>query len=384
MTIQNAEVKEGETTIVDFDEKAKITLHGTVQRAGQPVADVRIMLIRGDGLSMSTDLKTAVADSYGNYEIGLDEPGTYQVRVRGAGGSMGMDTSLGALKIEVPDREKVEQNLILAETGFGGRVVDEDGNGIRGVGVHAMLEGGDVMQIDSQGSSSTDESGHFQISLQKPGLYEVRVSRSGFAPLQQPLQISDGFLDDVELVLTRGASVRGVVVDELGQPIVGAMVLPASASNSGLPVGEAEVTDGSGRFAITLGGDATVDLLAWQHGYADARVSAAGSSDAAGDSGITIVLTRGAALRVRVLDADGNPRAGQTVRLIPHNRSLMQLRMDLMMPGTTDSDGMARYEGLNPGSYQVLRLGREELEPTAIEISGTGDQEVTLIDPGSQ
>ena len=53
------------------------------------------------------------------------------------------------------------------------------------------------------------------------------------------------------------------------------------------------------------------------------------------------------------------------------------------MPGTADSDGIAWYEGLNPGSYQAVRLGRDKLEPTAVEITGTGDQEVTLIDPGS-
>jgi protocatechuate 3,4-dioxygenase beta subunit len=78
-------VREGETTIHDLDEAAKINLSGRVLKGGQPVANAMLLFNVGDGMGSPTDLKQSRSDGDGRYQGRARHRGRVRRR-RGLGG----------------------------------------------------------------------------------------------------------------------------------------------------------------------------------------------------------------------------------------------------------------------------------------------------------
>lgn len=84
-------------------------------------------------------------------------------------------------------------------------------------------------------ATTTDDQGAFQITALPAGRYNVNASRSGFVNMsygQQrprqagtPLQLGDGqTVGDLNFSLPRGGVITGQIVDDMGEPLVGANV----------------------------------------------------------------------------------------------------------------------------------------------------------------
>jgi len=122
----------------------------------------------------------------------------------------------------------------------------------------------------------TDQSGDFTIAAIENGEYQLRVRRIGFAPTevtvrlpreQSPLRITmtalPRVLDSVR-IRERGPIVRytGIVLDDLEQPVVGAEVIAAGASDLGVR------TDSAGHFRLAKAQKGTLVLRIRKFGYA--------------------------------------------------------------------------------------------------------------------
>jgi protocatechuate 3,4-dioxygenase beta subunit len=90
-------------------------------------------------------------------------------------------------------------------------------------------------ELREQRVAMTDDNGRYELKELPAGRYTVNASKGGYVSLQfgqrrpfeqgQPLELADGqTLEKVDFVLPRGSVITGRIVDELGEPMTGAMV----------------------------------------------------------------------------------------------------------------------------------------------------------------
>jgi len=212
------------------------------------------------------------------------------------------------------------------------RVVDRNGK---------PVSGAEVLRLEAPPLSMarTDAAGVF--SLAANGVDRYLIRRAGYATTR----VHGWTLQETRLVSLRpGLPLAGVVVDEEGDPVVGAS----------LRLDEEEfecrhLSDPEGRFAFDgipmdrFPGGARVDLLASREGYLPNRVSVI-----PGDRDLRVALRRPRTASGRVTLPDGSPAAGLTVEAGADG-----------VPGRwhwrayTDEAGRFRIEGLPPGPIRL-------------------------------
>src|SRR4051794_5922564 len=115
-------------------------------------------------------------------------------------------------------------------------------------------------------AATTDQNGRYQFDALEPGRYRVSVQKAGFATMIVPglaeATVKAGERKtDLNVTIQRGAAIVGRVVDEHGEPIANANVMPwrrppvqngaaASARVRLIPAGSASQTDDLGDFRL--------------------------------------------------------------------------------------------------------------------------------------
>ncbi|WP_417386276.1 carboxypeptidase regulatory-like domain-containing protein [Gimesia sp.] len=95
--------------------------------------------------------------------------------------------------------------------------------------------------------------GKFEVEVNGPGIYRVEVAASGFAQtLSEPINTDEYQGKPIQVKLTKGVSLSGTVVNEQGQPVNGATVIPLSRSRGMMP-------PATGMFTTEVGAVKTVD-----------------------------------------------------------------------------------------------------------------------------
>jgi hypothetical protein len=119
----------------------------------------------------------------------------------------------------------------------------------------------------------SDGDGDFRFDGLAPGPAQLLITAPGFVPLEREVSIDGDSRRAVDLgrfELKAGGSVRGVVVDERGDPIAGARVavgrVPTYLPVGPLPLGVV-ATDSEGRFALADVEPGTIDIEAYKNGY---------------------------------------------------------------------------------------------------------------------
>ncbi len=276
-----------------------------------------------------------------------------------------------------------------------GIVMRPDGRPMPGAEVRVFGRNPDAVTEITKTFSS--DQGRFELAVIHDGDYEVMAASPGLAPAFESLTLGEGQagVSGIRLVLRRGRTAAGRVVDENDRPVAGARVVLWRNGEDRLLLSDPAMedvlfqatTDGDGRFEIPDLPAGWFDLEASQPGFLPERFQAlevreddvdldtvrlrpggepdAESSavpDAVPDSQDPFERERGPALSGRVLQADGAPA--------PY--ALVTTTLDTYRPvhrsAWANADGQYRIEGLSTGErtvearHDTLGWGRQEVE----------------------
>lgn len=260
-----------------------------------------------------------------------------------------------------------------------GVVVDEQGKPVAGVEVKARIHPGAraMDRWDSRGSARTSAAGRFRI----PGLaggvaHQMRLTRKGYAPATTDVPPAEPGSPgtgggDLRIVLRKGRTASGRVVDSADKPVAGAWVVLELEPSGGMMIrmmsdsgdsGRFEaVTDASGRFELPDVPAGTFQLLAGGSGYAPITVPGLAVPVGGGATDLgTVVLVRGVTLEGYVTDPKGRPIEGARISVEESNANPMMSRPrpPEESPVLTAADGFFRIADRRAGELLDVEARR--------------------------
>ncbi|MEA2559218.1 MAG: hypothetical protein QOH06_722 [Acidobacteriota bacterium] len=282
-----------------------------------------------------------------------------------------------------------------------GVVVDEQGRPVPGVQVQASPQPATRMRnsamMISGGTSHTSATGRFRASGLLAGVgYELRLSKAGFAVARAeipPLEPGRPAAD-LRMVLRKGRTGFGRVVDRSDQPVVGARVelRPRGGDRrmSMIRMRETDsvkyeaVADATGRFEVRDLPAGTWELTARGSGFAPLTVPGLTVPEGAGSTDLgTVVMIPGVAVEGYAVDPEGRPVPGAEIRVgeataDPMSRFLQQ--EDPLPAATSAEDGFFRIQDRLAGETIDLDASRPGYAPgVASGVQVPPDQPVRLV-----
>jgi protocatechuate 3,4-dioxygenase beta subunit len=372
----DVDVREGETTPVEMRSR-EILVSGHVTRAGAPLPRVRVTL-RGQmtmtmmfgrpgeevtGAPPGPQRMTALTSEDGSYEMVAEQSGRASVIVERLDGRGGYPTRTA----EIPDADAYTLDLAFAGATLGGVVVDRaTERPVPRAHVYATPKNPEPGAAGGSGAE-TGEDGRFQLDLD-PGDYRVSAASENYGRAQVEASVGSAGGSDIRLVLARGLSLAGKVVDERGRGIGGISVLARASGpdfSSGSGGGTNTLPDGT----FEIGGLRSMAHLV----IARSDVGSFGMRDSVrpGDKDVVLTLRPAGRVTVRVLGPDGQPVMGATASV--EGVSFMR----------TDAQGIA--ELTVPAGTVDLRVRKDRLEAkTTVTVAegGTAATEVKLTPAG--
>jgi len=232
----------------------------------------------------------AVSREDGAYELVVFQPGRTRIELD----SIARDERYAGRTVEVPDVDRFELDLEIAETLVSGIVVDAEG-GRPVADARIWLRGA---------SARSGPDGRFAIAAEA-GEQQLEVRAQGRRQASLPIKVGTEGLSDLVVELERGLELRGRVLDGSGRGVPGITVLAIEGG------GEITFTDyvetlGDGAFRFDGLGPAAASVVA---GGEVPGWAVRGGLVPGGDP-VTLVLRPGGRVALRVRGPDGQPRAG--------------------------------------------------------------------------
>ena len=219
----------------------------------------------------------------------------------------------------------------------------------------------------------------------EPGAYSLSLLVPGFELIEREVSVESGETRELELVLGRGLTIAGRVVDEFGAPLPEARVSVSSEQEDELGSHSSSLgvsVDVLGRFFLEGVSSGFVKVSARDAGRRQAtlELGTLGVGDSATD--LVLVLSPGSTLAGHVLDASGEAAPGATVLAF-------DAAADEERETAADEAGAFRFADLGAGP---IRLWAWDVESggwlhglaalTEVPV-GTTDVELRLAPPGT-
>jgi RNA polymerase sigma factor (sigma-70 family) len=287
-----------------------------------------------------------------------------------------------------------------------GRIVDEQGQPIRGVKVQVsannnlkpvggdgrvqydtwLANGFEAARTDSDGRWHIDNvPGHPNVDLSLMITHPDYVSDQEWGQIEKASRITTGMLlhGTASLTLKRGVAVKGRVTDPAGQAIADAIVvLGDDPYMAALPT--KFTTDSEGRFQLPVQAPGETTLTVIARGLAPQLRKLKLEP---GLPSQDFYMQAGKAVRLRVLDASGKPVSGAYVSLLEWNgsKSIQSSHNpnhpkvpDNKIPRAADANGAWEWTSAPDGPVKV-RIGRKGFTGCEVDvIAGTPERVVTL------
>lgn len=322
---------------------------------GEPIVGAQVDAVAVDQGNASGRTTT---DKEGRFEVKGLGSGDYTVAARAKGYSArSVQAKLGASAGDVELRLKKQGRLQ-------GRVVGDDGKPVTAFDLQprSHQHAHDPPFPRQSLMRVKNPQGEFVVENLDPGFWCFEVWAQGYALTESAdVRVRQGQdISDVVIRLARGAVLKGVVLDESGAPVVDARItlhanhepdaefLRDTEPNASL--GNGTRTDEQGRFSLSdLAARAfqiEVDHKSFAIVRRDDCVAVSGQETELDP----FVLTRSGTLSGKALGSLGDPLSGVVVNLYRVG--------DWTHQGTTDGQGVFRFERLPPGQYELTCFGR--------------------------
>jgi len=254
-----------------------------------------------------------------------------------------------------------------------GRVVDEKGKPIANARVVATSASEPLPVVDARRDGVvTGADGAFSIATVSAGTWRLTATAGDYAPTTSvPIGVDgEHARTGVELRMSAGAVVRGIVQDKTGAPVGGADVSVVVHGYVPWRARRQAFTDASGKFAINGLARRAVDVVAWHDTGASAIVAADLAANREQDVKLTLDVS--GAIAGTVVDKSGHPIGDAQVIAEPDwtggttDRAAWSVRG--VQETVTDQAGAFRFAGLPDGSYRV-RAARPGANEAALGLS---------------
>lgn len=296
----------------------------------------------------------AFSGTDGRFDFESIESGTYQIQVMAQGYAP-------FLSEEINTRQREDLVLALIPGGtVSGKVVNQAGEPIHGAKVIPLsyARGNRARTqntfVNENGACET-QTGLFTLSSLPAGIESLKVTHPEYTfEIVEDIEVWENQVTaDVEIVLTPGGTVEGVVYDELGVPLANQVLYVQDddgySSTASEMVGRlaTAVTDSNGFYRA--------EHLPEQLCYIN-------RADPARTMGVTRRTVMPMEGKTRTLDFGGEPIVSGAIRV--DERLLAQRRIQLRTPGSsisalfkcfamTDAQGNFAFRGVKPGTYVI-------------------------------
>lgn len=386
----------GETSdelVIEVHPAARIEGKVVFARSGEPCHSGQVMLNNlGGGMPAFEQLEDGVA----RFPAVL--PGTYEVGVTCPGAVT--KPTYGRLEIGADDQSGLVWEVEAGRT-IRGVVVDAGGKPVVGISASANMTQppepapGKEPVYGGGFDDATDSAGRFEISGLPPGTYAVQAFGEGVPPTREGVTVEvpeDRDVEDVRISLDPQGGLRGVVVDDRGDPVAGVMV---NAQGEGYGSGQSG-DDGSFELRGLLPGDYQVRA---DRPNAPPVVSPDGTLPDAVPAKVVVgevtevrlvVPSARGELRGRVLEPDGAPAVDAYVTAVrepegehvsPDMRQMARWTFS-DSPVLVDQDGNFTLDRLLDGRYTIRAYRRGGGEAFAEHVR-TGESATLTIEPPS-
>lgn len=294
---------------------------------------------------------------------GLSLEYDYQLRAEAEGYSVASKTvrvTDGRVVVELNPRSQVE-----------GWVVDGNGQPVTVFDVVLMrARPGAEPSLMGDLRHFSNAEGHFVFDNLEPGHYAFEARAEGFAASRSEavqLQRNAGTAPSVQITMRRGGTLKGLVVDSKGEPVVRALVEVNLNNFVDTPIlkifetlaPSADVryrvrTNDKGRFQIKSvpEGIYQISVKHPEHApYVENDVDVR-DDDNGGNAEYHLIMPASASVAGRALDENRRPLAYTQIQIHQTNGFSDSV--------TTDADGFWRFDNLRPGTYN-LQINPEQL-----------------------
>jgi hypothetical protein len=377
--MRQVDVREGETVTLEFVSR-DILVTGHVTRGGAPAPGIRLRVfgMQGGRMMMSAggfgplsappagpQRLAGVTDEGGAFALIVDQPGRHVVNAATADGRVSLPTR----EVEIPDADSYVLDLAFSGVPVTGVVLDGDTEQpIANASVRAGLR---EPGPGTGGGGATGADGRFAFEID-PGEYRLSAFAEGYAGETSELTVGAGGAADVRVLLRRGGSVVGRVVDASGRPLGGVWINAVAApgttgggNGQTLPDGSFRI-EGLGEGTYTLAAVSELGLFAVRPGVTP------------GQSGLTLTLRPGVRVQVQVRGPDGAPAEGAFVRVSKYAGT------PVWFQGSASTSAQGVTEVLAPAGDVEIEAGKEKLRaraPVSLTSGTAGVVELTLSDP---
>lgn len=358
-------VSRDQTVNVDLDPAGTIRGRVTLASTGEPVEGATVRGRAGRRRWSRDALATTESD--GSFELTGLLPGDY-----------GVEAILGRLRGRAPNRVAVNVAGYVAGVeirvrpglAIRGRVLTESEGPISGAIVRWEARGGAGAEAESR------PDGTYALFGMAPGRGRVVAQHDRYASGSEEVIVSDQDIDDVDIVLMLGVTVRGMVKTQAGQGVPGAIVSGMPDRNGFRRMhrqgGARDFSDADGSYRLE--GLAAQDLvIRAQHPGVGFASHALQAPQAGREYEVNLTIENGASISGQVAWTDGEPAVAATVHAL--NREAGPFGA---VEAETDASGSYTLSGMEPREYLVWSLRPESDSPMPFPSAAAPRREVAL------
>jgi RNA polymerase sigma factor (sigma-70 family) len=377
--------------LADKSPQSLVSIRGSLVFRGEKLPDsVRITMMSPSGAYIFLDVQRKpdgrLEDTFAIERL---EPGTYSLTFSGENIE---ETTLD--NVAAPSSDLRVELAYVPKLELAGNVVDGGtGQPVRHFRIRVKklrsLRGPLYVQ-PNRWVDFENERGDFSADLVGPGVYQVQVAAEGYAPAwSEP--ISTDASRNVLVSLSAGGAISGRVVNEKGEPLSGATVIPLSLAGGNMsevedvfigPDGAVETVGGVFTLPHVPAGAETVKVA--HPGYASRIVE--GIPVIAGQTreNVNVVLSAGGTIEGTVYDLQGRPQAGQVLYVQDAAGYLGVGDEEAGRRGqaVTDANGFYRIENLPPELCYVQRSNKWQGLGVVCRMAVPRDGRVARVDLG--